>query len=151
MSFHPHLLTTFNLESQSYVLNFHGRVTQASVKNFQLVQSCCDDSPCESNVSKDQNQMWFQQQQQQQNKLPDVKESPDDSIEKLSASSNTSQYAPTQPVSSPSHSLPLDTEVVMQFGRVSDKEFTCDIRYPLSPFQAFAIALSSFDSKLACE
>ena len=25
-------------DSQSYVLNFHGRVTQASVKNFQLVQ-----------------------------------------------------------------------------------------------------------------
>lgn len=25
------------LETQSYVLNFHGRVTQASVKNFQVV------------------------------------------------------------------------------------------------------------------
>lgn len=25
------------LETQSYVLNFHGRVTQASVKNFQIV------------------------------------------------------------------------------------------------------------------
>lgn len=28
---------TWNEESQSYVLNFHGRVTQASVKNFQLI------------------------------------------------------------------------------------------------------------------
>ena len=27
----------WNDETQSYVLNFHGRVTQASVKNFQLV------------------------------------------------------------------------------------------------------------------
>ncbi len=27
------------VETQSYVLNFHGRVTQASVKNFQLVHS----------------------------------------------------------------------------------------------------------------
>lgn len=27
----------WNDESQSYVLNFHGRVTQASVKNFQVV------------------------------------------------------------------------------------------------------------------
>jgi hypothetical protein len=27
----------FILETQSYVLNFHGRVTQASVKNFQIV------------------------------------------------------------------------------------------------------------------
>lgn len=24
-------------DSQSYVLNFHGRVTQASVKNFQII------------------------------------------------------------------------------------------------------------------
>ncbi len=28
---------TWNDDSQSYVLNFHGRVTQASVKNFQIV------------------------------------------------------------------------------------------------------------------
>lgn len=27
----------FFSETQSYVLNFHGRVTQASVKNFQIV------------------------------------------------------------------------------------------------------------------
>lgn len=41
--------------------------------------------------------------------------------------------------------------VSMQFGRVSDREFTCDVSWPLSLVQAFAIALSSFDSKLACE
>jgi predicted helicase len=27
----------WNDETQSYVLNFHGRVTKASVKNFQLI------------------------------------------------------------------------------------------------------------------
>lgn len=27
----------WNDDTQSYVLNFHGRVTQASVKNFQIV------------------------------------------------------------------------------------------------------------------
>ncbi|VDM80545.1 unnamed protein product [Strongylus vulgaris] len=27
----------WNEDSQSYVLNFHGRVTQASVKNFQII------------------------------------------------------------------------------------------------------------------
>jgi len=27
----------WNDDTQSYVLNFHGRVTQASVKNFQVV------------------------------------------------------------------------------------------------------------------
>ncbi|XP_019870700.2 protein king tubby [Aethina tumida] len=75
----------WNDETQSYVLNFHGRVTQASVKNFQIVHDS-------------------------------------------------------------------DTEyIVMQFGRVAEDIFTMDYRYPLCAFQAFAIALSSFDSKLACE
>jgi len=75
----------WNDETQSYVLNFHGRVTQASVKNFQLVHD--DDS----------------------------------------------EY------------------IVMQFGRVAEDVFTMDFRYPLCALQAFAVALSSFDSKLACE
>lgn len=39
----------------------------------------------------------------------------------------------------------------MQFGRVAEDVFTMDYRFPLCTVQAFAIALSSFDSKLACE
>ncbi|XP_058712089.1 tubby-related protein 1 isoform X2 [Poecile atricapillus] len=75
----------WNDETQSYVLNFHGRVTHASVKNFQIVHS-----------------------------------------------------------SDPEY-------IVMQFGRVADDAFTMDYNYPLCAVQAFAIALSSFDGKLACE
>ncbi|KAL7289908.1 hypothetical protein TKK_0016298 [Trichogramma kaykai] len=75
----------WNDDTQSYVLNFHGRVTQASVKNFQVV-----------------------------------------------------------------HETDVDY-VVMQFGRVAEDVFTMDYRFPLCALQAFAIALSSFDSKLACE
>lgn len=75
----------WNEETQSYVLNFHGRVTQASVKNFQIVHD------------------------------------------------NDVDY------------------IVMQFGRVAEDVFTMDFRYPMCALQAFAIALSSFDSKLACE
>ncbi|XP_039551885.1 tubby-related protein 1 isoform X3 [Passer montanus] len=75
----------WNDETQSYVLNFHGRVTHASVKNFQIVHS-----------------------------------------------------------SDPDY-------IVMQFGRVADDAFTMDYNYPLCALQAFAIALSSFDGKLACE
>lgn len=48
-------------------------------------------------------------------------------------------------------SLTYNTSIVMQFGRISNHEFTCDVTYPLSILQAFSIALSSFDSKLACE
>ncbi|KAG8283682.1 hypothetical protein J6590_011048 [Homalodisca vitripennis] len=75
----------WNDDTQSYVLNFHGRVTQASVKNFQIV-----------------------------------------------------------------HDSDVDY-IVMQFGRIAEDVFTMDYRYPMCPLQAFAIALSSFDSKLACE
>jgi hypothetical protein len=41
--------------------------------------------------------------------------------------------------------------IVLQFGRVAEDAFTLDYRYPLCALQAFAIALSSFDGKLACE
>lgn len=75
----------WNEETQSYVLNFRGRVTQASVKNFQIVHQ-----------------------------------------------------------SDPDY-------IVMQFGRVAEDVFTLDYNYPMSALQAFAIALSSFDGKLACE
>ncbi|KAL0189107.1 hypothetical protein M9458_016206, partial [Cirrhinus mrigala] len=41
--------------------------------------------------------------------------------------------------------------IVMQFGRVAEDVFTMDYNYPMCALQAFAIALSSFDSKLACD
>lgn len=45
----------------------------------------------------------------------------------------------------------LESKVLMQFGRVSDKHFTMDYSYPLSALQAFGIAISSLTGKLACE
>ena len=41
--------------------------------------------------------------------------------------------------------------IIVQFGRVAKDEFTMDFQWPVSPFQAFAITLSSFDSKIACD
>lgn len=41
--------------------------------------------------------------------------------------------------------------VLFQFGRASKNTFSLDFQYPFCPLQAFAIALTSFDSKLACE
>ncbi|KAK5622458.1 hypothetical protein CRENBAI_003233 [Crenichthys baileyi] len=75
----------WNEDTASHVLNFNGRVTQASVKNFQIV-----------------------------------------------------------------HNKDLDY-IVMQFGRIADDIFTLDYNYPMCAVQAFAIALSSFDGKIACE
>ncbi|KAK2992659.1 hypothetical protein RJ640_014909 [Escallonia rubra] len=77
---------------QCWCLNFNGRVTVASVKNFQLV-----------------------------------------------ASSVGGQAGPQH------------DKVILQFGKVGKDMFTMDYRYPISAFQAFAICLSSFDTKIACE
>jgi len=40
---------TWNDDTQSYVLNFHGRVTQASVKNFQIVHDSDGNLYCSFN------------------------------------------------------------------------------------------------------
>ena len=42
-------------------------------------------------------------------------------------------------------------KIFLQFGRIGKEEFALDLQWPLSPFQAFAFALSSFDSKLGCD
>ncbi|KAK4283307.1 hypothetical protein QN277_000271 [Acacia crassicarpa] len=39
----------------------------------------------------------------------------------------------------------------VKFRKVADDTFTMDYRQPLSAFQAFAICLTSFGTKLACE
>lgn len=86
---------------QCWCLNFRGRVTVASVKNFQLVAA------------------------------------------------NSSEAAQPPPASSSSQND--HDKVLLQFGKVGKDMFTMDYRYPLSAFQAFAICLSTFDTKLACE
>lgn len=40
----------WNDDTQSYVLNFHGRVTQASVKNFQIIHGNDRECICPSSV-----------------------------------------------------------------------------------------------------
>ncbi|KAL8505703.1 hypothetical protein ACS0TY_016792 [Phlomoides rotata] len=79
---------------ECWCLNFHGRVTVASVKNFQLVATVDQSQP----GGKGDEEM-----------------------------------------------------VLLQFGKVGDDTFTMDFRRPLSAFQAFAICLTSFGTKLACE
>ncbi|XP_042466825.1 tubby-like F-box protein 8 [Zingiber officinale] len=85
---------------QCWCLNFRGRVTVASVKNFQLIAA---------------------------------------------AQPAVGSPAPAQPAP------PDPDKVILQFGKVAKDMFTMDYAYPLSAFQAFAICLSSFDTKLACE
>ncbi|XP_060175816.1 tubby-like F-box protein 10 [Lycium barbarum] len=91
---------------QCWCLNFRGRVTVASVKNFQLIAA---------------NQ-------------PPPPPPP------------AGGGGPTASRSSQDHD-----KVILQFGKIGKDMFTMDYRYPLSAVQAFAICLSSFDTKLACE
>lgn len=110
----------WNDDTQSYVLNFHGRVTQASVKNFQIVH---------------------------------------DNDRKYPVCHRSHRRLSSCPLQAHSHderffSFPLSRladYIVMQFGRVAEDIFTLDFNYPMCALQAFAIGLSSFDSKLACE
>lgn len=92
---------------QCWCLNFRGRVTVASVKNFQLIAAT---------------------------QPPAAVGGP------------TQAPASSQPAPSSDHD-----KIILQFGKVGKDMFTMDYRYPLSAFQAFAICLSSFDTKLACE
>ncbi|XP_051207502.1 tubby-like F-box protein 7 [Lolium perenne] len=107
---------------QCWCLNFRGRVTVASVKNFQLIAA-----------------------------------PPPLAATGAVAASEPPSLPPQQPVqpqpstSSPSSSSSNHDTVLLQFGKVSKDTFTMDYRYPLSAFQAFAICLTSFDTKLACE
>ena len=122
----------WNDETQSYVLNFHGRVTQASVKNFQLVHD--DDSNFHSLVALFQlSQNWIEIFHWWLISWCWLDVVATGGIIDLKWVSSLGEY------------------IVMQFGRVAEDVFTMDFRYPLCALQAFAVALSSFDSKLACE
>ncbi|XP_050268567.1 tubby-like F-box protein 8 [Quercus robur] len=93
---------------QCWCLNFRGRVTVASVKNFQLI-AAIQPAPA------------------------------------AAAAAAAGTPMPSQPTQSD------HDKIILQFGKVGKDMFTMDYRYPLSAFQAFAICLSSFDTKLACE
>ena len=41
--------------------------------------------------------------------------------------------------------------IFLQFGKVSEHQFTMDFQWPMTPAAAFLICLSSFDFKFACE
>ena len=44
-----------------------------------------------------------------------------------------------------------DNVIYLQFGRTGDQDFNLDFQWPVSPVQAFAVALTSLDNKFACE
>ena len=41
--------------------------------------------------------------------------------------------------------------ILLQFGKIGADSFTLDYQFPVTPLQAFAVALASLDPKLGCE
>ena len=44
-----------------------------------------------------------------------------------------------------------DNKHLLVFGRIDTHKFSLELRHPLSPFQAFGVAMTSFDFKFNCE
>lgn len=116
---------------QCWCLNFRGRVTVASVKNFQLIAATAPPPPGQGSG---QQQPPPRQGGGQQPPPPPPRQG----------------GGQPQPLNQAGPSSDHD-KIILQFGKVGKDMFTMDYRYPLSAFQAFAICLSSFDTKLACE
>lgn len=43
------------------------------------------------------------------------------------------------------------SEIVLQFGLINEFTYAMDFQYPLSPYQAFSICLTSLATKFVCE
>ncbi|KAL7157231.1 hypothetical protein ABFS83_02G064000 [Erythranthe nasuta] len=107
---------------QCWCLNFRGRVTVASVKNFQLIAASAAATQAAAATGGGGGGP-----------------PPPPAAAAVAAGGS-------QPTTGSDHD-----KIILQFGKVGKDMFTMDYRYPLSAFQAFAICLSSFDTKLACE
>lgn len=44
-----------------------------------------------------------------------------------------------------------DGKDLVIFGKITDNKFNMDVSYPITPYIAFGVALSSFDSRIMCE
>lgn len=134
-------------ESGSYVLNFHGRVTRASAKNFQIVHP--DNRERLATLTPG---LWGQKEGVQGGSLAFARSIGTCSLWGSLSILGWSGCSRVAALEFKSYFLVCSSAdyLLLQFGRVAPNIFTMDFRYPLCPLQAFAICLSSFDRKLAC-
>ena len=45
----------------------------------------------------------------------------------------------------------IENKIILQFGKLDSNTYSMDAQYPLSPYQCFAICLSSIATKFMCE
>lgn len=122
------LRTVWDAAKNMYILDFRGRVTQASIRNFQAVRaengaSCCllPDAGLQFLAHHPIRRSYVLLEQQ------------------LTCVAGVLQT--TTPV------MPTCTEeeIVIQFGKVGDNSYTLDFAHPVSAFQAFAVSLTAFE------
>lgn len=106
-----------------HVLNFHGRVTKSSVKNFQL---CIEKN-------------WF---------IKHLHSSASNTTNKKNHHHSDDEEDFEEYRGSPSSPCPFN-DVILQFGKIASDKFTMDVQYPLSIYQAYAICIACMDGKLA--
>ena len=118
----------WNDQLGAYCLNFNGRVTHASVKNFQLV------------TEDDQDHVILQF-----GKVCSARSGARWPLERATVV--------LQSMPRPMHASVLDCVCVRpcRSVQVGKDTFTMDYAYPICALQAFSMCLTSLDNKLACE
>jgi tubby-related protein 1 len=104
-------------ENGFYRLNFDGRVSMASVKNFQVVEAEVEEAL--ENLSKKKTNKTTKNNKKKKNE--------------------------TTTMDTGSTTQKKDAKVLLQFGKVNENKFHLDFTAPITPIQAFGVAIAQFN------
>jgi len=150
------VLPTWNKKMRAYCLNFNARVTQPSVKNFQLLIDDDDD------IEEEEEEEEEEQEKEGDSQSEEEEEDDDDDYENSENGqpSTTIEIDNDKSLAKNAASLrekqrrKRDTrwqKWILQFGKIGEDVYTMDFRYPFTPLQAFMVCATSLDKKLGCE
>jgi hypothetical protein len=153
------VLPTWNKKMRAYCLNFNARVTQPSVKNFQLL---IDDDDDDDDIEEEEEEEEEEQEKEGDSQSEEEEEEDDDDDENSENGqpSTTIEIDNDKSLAKNAASLrekqrrKRDTrwqKWILQFGKIGEDVYTMDFRYPFTPLQAFMVCATSLDKKLGCE
>ena len=147
------VLPTWNKKMRAYCLNFNARVTQPSVKNFQLLID--DDDDIEEEEEEEE-----EEEKERDSQSEEEEEEEEEENSENGQSSTTIEIDNDKSLAKNAASLrekqrrKRDTrwqKWILQFGKIGEDVYTMDFRYPFTPLQAFMVCATSLDKKLGCE